>query len=217
MPTKSPIPLCRAASRAGGPENRLGSPINRCADQYHRDEQGDWVAEFECGHCNMCVTIRPGLTAWGTTPEGRKAKLGQLLNCRSCNAEQSTSVVLSYIPDDSDGVQRSRDTRHTVSTLPSCAIDLLEEGGGVAGIQHLRALPVPEPLNRSAARRAQFQVLKRVAKVLRNTPAVCRKSYVNSQLFVAWEKGTLARHFQQLKHLRGRRGERALVRFMLAN
>lgn len=87
----------------------------------------------------------------------------------------------------------------------------------VHAIELLKALPIPQPLRRSGAKRAQVQVLKSVAKVLRNTPAVCRKSYVNPKLFVAWERGTLARHFRQLTQLSGQRAERALVRFLRAN
>lgn len=84
-------------------------------------------------------------------------------------------------------------------------------------IELLRALPVPQPLSRIATRRVRLRVLKSVAKLLRNTPAVCGKSYVNPQLFVAWEKGAFERYFQRLAHLRGRRGEQALVRFLRAN
>jgi DNA topoisomerase IB len=86
----------------------------------------------------------------------------------------------------------------------------------VHAIELLKALPVPQPLRRADARRACARVLSSVAKELRNTPAVCRKSYVNPQLFLAWEQGTLRQHFQALPHLRGSRGERALVRFLSA-
>jgi len=87
----------------------------------------------------------------------------------------------------------------------------------VKAIELLRTLPRPQPLRRSATNRAQAQVLKSVAKMLRNTPAVCRKSYVNPKLFVAWDRGSLARHFRQLTRLSGRRAELALVRFLRAN
>jgi DNA topoisomerase I len=87
----------------------------------------------------------------------------------------------------------------------------------VHAIELLKALPIPQPLSRSAARRACAHVLKSVATLLRNTPAVCRKSYVNPEVFAAWEKGTLRRHFHYLTHISGRRGERALVRFLRAN
>jgi DNA topoisomerase I len=84
----------------------------------------------------------------------------------------------------------------------------------VHAIEHLSALPVPKPLSRLAVRRVSTQVLKSVAALLRNTPAVCRKSYVNPQLFVAWGKGLLARRFRRLRKLSGAGAERALLRFL---
>jgi DNA topoisomerase-1 len=36
-------------------------------------------------------------------------------------------------------------------------------------------------------------VVKEVAAGLRNTPAVCRKSYINPAVIVAWESGELRR------------------------
>ncbi len=87
----------------------------------------------------------------------------------------------------------------------------------VHAIELLKALPVPQPLTRSAARRACTQVLASVAKLLRNTPAVCRKSYVNPEVFAAWQNGKLRRHFHHLTQLNGVRGERALVRFLRVN
>jgi len=81
----------------------------------------------------------------------------------------------------------------------------------------LRTLPVPHPASHSAIRSARARVLQSVARALRNTPAVCGKSYVNPQLFVAWGKGSLGRRFQRVTQLTGRNGERALVRFLRAN
>lgn len=87
----------------------------------------------------------------------------------------------------------------------------------VHAIELLKALPVPRPLSRSAVRRACSRVLESVAKLLRNTPAVCRKSYVNPEVFAAWQNGKLSRHFHHLTQLSGRSGERALVRFLRVN
>jgi DNA topoisomerase-1 len=36
-------------------------------------------------------------------------------------------------------------------------------------------------------------VIKQVAAGLRNTPAVCRKSYINPAVFIAWQSGRLGR------------------------
>jgi DNA topoisomerase I len=84
----------------------------------------------------------------------------------------------------------------------------------VHAIGLLKALPVPAPLSARALQRCTLQVLRSVASLLRNTPAVCRKSYVNPELFVAWHKGALGEHFRNVTQLRDRRGERALLRFL---
>jgi DNA topoisomerase I len=84
----------------------------------------------------------------------------------------------------------------------------------VHAIELLRSIPVPQPPSRAATRRACAKVSKSVARALRNTAAVCRKSYVNPQLFVAWESGALGRRFQHSTRLSGLRAERALARFL---
>jgi hypothetical protein len=59
--------------------------MKRIITGYHRDEEGQWVAELECGHDQHVRhdppwTLRP----WVTTPEGREAMLGAALDCRRC-------------------------------------------------------------------------------------------------------------------------------------
>ena len=59
-------------------------------------------------------------------------------------------------------------------------------------------------------RRCINAVVKEVAAGLRNTPAVCRKSYINPAVFNAWQNGALRRRAahgrpaQQLLALLGR-------------
>lgn len=52
---------------------------------FHRDEDGDWVADLECGH-KQHVRHDPPWTIreWVTTEEGRKAFLGRELLCNEC-------------------------------------------------------------------------------------------------------------------------------------
>jgi hypothetical protein len=59
---------------------------------FHRDEQGDWVAELECGH-GQHVLHRPPweLRPWATTEEGRREHLGKMLRCLRCDEEQELS------------------------------------------------------------------------------------------------------------------------------
>lgn len=53
---------------------------------YHRDEEGDWVAELACGH-NQHVRHDPPwqLRPWVTTQEGRASRLGHELDCKKCD------------------------------------------------------------------------------------------------------------------------------------
>jgi hypothetical protein len=53
---------------------------------FHLDEEGHWVARLECGH-NRHTRHRPPFVnrPWVTTPEGREAAIGTLLECKKCN------------------------------------------------------------------------------------------------------------------------------------
>jgi DNA topoisomerase IB len=55
----------------------------------------------------------------------------------------------------------------------------------------LTKVPVPERRSDAALRRCTNAVVKEVAASLRNTPAVCRKSYINPAVFDAWQSGRL--------------------------
>ena len=53
---------------------------------FHLDEFDDWVADLECGHTqhvrhNPPWTVRP----WVMHDEGRRQKLGALLDCTDCD------------------------------------------------------------------------------------------------------------------------------------
>ncbi|MGH9047567.1 MAG: DUF3565 domain-containing protein, partial [Acidimicrobiales bacterium] len=60
--------------------------MERAIVGYHRDSEGDWVAELACGH-DQHVRHRPPfqLREWVVTPEGRAARLGAPLNCPLCD------------------------------------------------------------------------------------------------------------------------------------
>jgi DNA topoisomerase-1 len=57
----------------------------------------------------------------------------------------------------------------------------------------LDRLPLPERRSERALRSCMNAVIKDVATGLRNTPAVCRKSYINPVVFTAWQNGELGR------------------------
>ena len=99
------------------------------------------------------------------------------------------------------------------------AKDFRTWGGTLAAFRRLANLPLPEPSRDGApGERAlmilQNQVIGEVAQALRNTPAVCRKAYIDPSVFVGWREGSLSRY------ARGARGElqweRAALRFLRA-
>ena len=55
---------------------------------FHQDQEGDWVAELECGH-NQHVRHDPPWQerAWVLSSEGRGNRLGTRLICPLCGAE----------------------------------------------------------------------------------------------------------------------------------
>ena len=52
---------------------------------FHKDEEGHWVARLECGH-NQHTRHQPPFVnrPWVTTPEGREAAIGSMLECKKC-------------------------------------------------------------------------------------------------------------------------------------
>lgn len=58
-------------------------------------------------------------------------------------------------------------------------------------LELLHDTPLPERRSERALRQCINAVVRDVAAGLRNTPAVCRKSYINPAVFVAWQDGRL--------------------------
>ena len=55
---------------------------------YHRDDEGHWVADLECGHGQHVRHQPPWMERpWVTTPEGRRSRLGMELDCKRCDEE----------------------------------------------------------------------------------------------------------------------------------
>ena len=56
---------------------------------FHRDDEGFWVAELECGHTQHVRHRPPWLRRpWVESPEGRHRHLGSVLQCRPCDVEE---------------------------------------------------------------------------------------------------------------------------------
>ncbi len=91
--------------------------------------------------------------------------------------------VNDYLRERMGGEFTAKDFRTWHATLQ--ALTLLDD------------VPLPEKRSDAALRRCINAVVKEVAAGLRNTPAVCRKSYINPAVFVAWQNGSLRRRSAQ--------------------
>ncbi|MCR6700759.1 MAG: DNA topoisomerase IB [Dokdonella sp.] len=86
------------------------------------------------------------------------------------------------------------------------AKDFRTWGGTLAAAELLARTPLPEQGGERALAAVETAVVREVAAVLRNTPAVCRKSYVDPRVLEAWRSGRLHR----LAGAHGARGPRQL-------
>ncbi|MEO6104633.1 MAG: DNA topoisomerase IB [Pseudoxanthomonas sp.] len=82
------------------------------------------------------------------------------------------------------------------------AKDFRTWGGTLAAFQRLATTAIPDQASETALKQLQNQVVKSVAEALGNTPAVCRKAYIDPTTFVGWRDGSLQRAAA------GSRGER---------
>ena len=56
---------------------------------FHLDEENDWVADLACGHAQHVRHNPPWQNRpWVMTEEGRKEKLGVMLECKKCEEEK---------------------------------------------------------------------------------------------------------------------------------
>ena len=101
------------------------------------------------------------------------------------------------------------------------AKDFRTWGGTLAAFQRLATVPVPGgggdapavPSERALVA-AQNAVIADVARMLGNTPAVCRKAYIDPAVFAGWRDGRLQRAAQGARGVR--QWEQAALRFLKA-
>ena len=71
------------------------------------------------------------------------------------------------------------------------AKDFRTWGATITAIDIMARTPLPERMSERALNGCIVAAVKDVAAVLRNTPAVCRKSYINPVVFAGWRDGVL--------------------------
>ncbi len=73
--------------------------MDRRITGFHQDEESFWVAELECSH-NQHVRHRPPMVVrhWVNYEEGRKERLGTLLDCKVCDSKSIEGVCQETRP-----------------------------------------------------------------------------------------------------------------------
>jgi DNA topoisomerase IB len=94
------------------------------------------------------------------------------------------------------------------------AKDFRTWGATLRALILLARIPREPDASERALKRAIVGVVKQVAQELRNTPAVCRKSYINPIVFQAWRSGAVHEAFSSKSALSSRKAE-TLVRDFL--
>ena len=103
--------------------------------------------------------------------------------------------LFQYVDD--DGVRHRVDSDQVNSYLKVAmgaaftAKDFRTWGATLHAFALMAATPLPSPPRASAMKTCIVAAIKEVAAELRNTPAVCRKSYINPVVFDAWRSGRL--------------------------
>ncbi len=80
----------------------------------------------------------------------------------------------------------------------------------------LAGTPLPEKASESALKSCIVAAIRQVASELRNTPAVCRKSYINPLVFDAWRDGALQGDAYARLSAAPRRAETTALSFLRA-
>lgn len=96
------------------------------------------------------------------------------------------------------------------------AKDFRTWGGTLGAIAILANTPLPERDSERACASTVSDVVKQVAAQLRNTPAVCRKSYIHPLAFEAWRDGRLHRLAERTGSTGSRQLEALALRLLRA-
>jgi DNA topoisomerase I len=91
------------------------------------------------------------------------------------------------------------------------AKDFRTWGATLHAITLLARTPLPEVPSERAVKSEIAEVIKQVAAKLRNTPAVCRKSYINPAVFDSWRSGLIHEVFNGSLSLAAPRKAETLV------
>ena len=134
----------------------------------HFPGKGGTVHDVPIGNGKMAALVRKCQHLPGQ-------RLFQYLDEEGKRHAIDSGQVNEYLHRHLGGDFSAKDFRTWHATLKACEL--------------LMDVPLPDPCTDAACRKAIAEVVGEVAKQLRNTPAVCRKSYINPVVLTAWQEG----------------------------
>ena len=136
---------------------------------------------------------------------------------RSCQ-ELPGQQLFQYVGD--DGASHPIDSDQVNVYLKEAmgsdftAKDFRTWGATLHAIALMARTPLPSNARERELKMHITTAVKEVAKELRNTPAVCRKSYINPVVFTAWRSGSLHKIVRQTVQPNSRQAEAIALRFL---
>ena len=94
------------------------------------------------------------------------------------------------------------------------AKDFRTWGATLHAIALMARAPLPVPPSERALKRCIVAAIAEVAQELRNTPAVCRKSYINPIVFDSWRSGSLHQRVPAASLAGARKRETSVLAFL---
>ncbi|HJT98884.1 MAG TPA: DNA topoisomerase IB, partial [Rhodanobacteraceae bacterium] len=197
----------------------LGKTMGRVGNREYLRENGSYglttlrdrhLALLRGGRARLRFRGKSGQINELTIDDARLTRL--LRRCQQLPGQQ----LFQYVDDDgvaqpidsgmvNDYVQRAAGEAFT-------AKDFRTWGATALAVERLVRTPLPRTERQRAAE--IVAVIKEIASVLGNTPAVCRKSYVDPIVFDAWRDGRLARDAARVTGGALRRTEALLLRLL---
>ncbi|MFL9583756.1 DNA topoisomerase IB [Stenotrophomonas sp. AB1(2024)] len=190
---------------------RVGNP------EYARDNRSYGLTTLRNRHLELVKGARARMRFRGKSGQQQevdiddKRLVGLIKGCQQLPGQ----ALFQYRDDDGtlqlvDSGQVNAYLRDAMGTDFS-AKDFRTWGGTVAALRQFAATALPEAPSERALAALQKEVVCEVATLLGNTPAVCRKAYIDPSVFDGWRDGTLAK----LAGLRGeRQWEQATLKFL---
>lgn len=138
---------------------------------------------------------------------------------RRCR-ELPGQALFQYLGDDGElrGVDSGQVNDYLAEILGAgfTAKDFRTWAGTLSAMAKLCGLAPPQPPSERAFASSIAEAAKEVAAELGNTPAVCRKSYINPIVFDAWRAGGLRGFFPEAPKRARRQMERCALAFLRA-